>query len=186
MNNTAGLHGGAFYVGVSTTVVFNGTNVFTSNCASTGGVMYTLVSTIELNGISNFTRNEVSLDGSDGASMSVYSSVIHIRGQALFSRNVANGTVVFLGSSNMTVDGHVDFEYNHNGVMWLWESNLTTFGEISFSNNEFKELPPVAFRGTIESYFSNISFSGQTNYINNTITNELGYGRCPCPPPPRL
>ena len=60
--------------------------------------------------------------------------------------------------------------------MWLWESNLTTFGEVSSSNNEFKEIPPVAFGGTIESHFSDISFSGQTNFINNTITNELGYG----------
>ena len=60
-----------------------------------GVLWYSLISTIELNGISNFTANEVSLDGSNSAVMRAHSSVIHIRGQALFSRNVANlnGTV---------------------------------------------------------------------------------------------
>ena len=68
----------------------------------------------------------------------------------------------------MTIDGHVDFEYNNNGVMWLFESNLTTFGEVSFSNNEFKKIPQVASGDTIESYISPTSLFRDKQTLSTT------------------
>ena len=179
--------GGGGIIAFSSILTFTGNTTFLENNAScsVGGAIYTLASTVNFQGISNFINNSAS---GNGGAVSTYNIILTFNGTSNFINNSAKhaGALIIntetnnlinnsahrktLGNTVFTLNGTNNFFHNlaerSGGAIFANNTALSFNGTNNFFNNS------AYWRGgAIATHDNNVlNFSGTSSFINNSAS----------------